>query len=167
MWMNKLRGVNPRTNFVDLVGYPAARNPVLPYLQTICGGYKCFGYQAPDIWCPNIRSPNIWWTGIRWSGNRPIWYPVHPYLSAAVSIGSEINNLYMLDKWPFIRSTRKTIVLISDGNSWIGAHVRVNLSFLTCKQRLVREQAQIRYFYPKIPIFLHVCATFKELPSMV
>ena len=47
------------------------------------------------------------------------------------------------------------MVLILDGNSEIGAHVRS------------REQPQIGYSSPKILILLYACATCPELPSNI
>ena len=87
------------------------------------------------------------------------------------------------------------MVLILDGNSEIDAHGRSDLCYLICVRQLTRsravtnqqkslkyeqrnlyiinffnrdrEQSQIRYFYPKRPIFLHACATCFELPSNI
>ena len=51
----------------------------------------------------------------------------------------------------------RTIVLILDGNSGIGAQVRCNLCYLICLRgiRFDREQSQIVHFSPKRPIFLY------------
>ena len=60
-----------------------------------------------------------------------------------------------------------TMVIILDGASEIVAHVRSNLFYLICYRHLMRSKSvtyQI-FFLPKIPIFLHVCAIFSELPS--
>ena len=60
------------------------------------------------------------------------------------------------------------MVLILDGNSKIGAHVKRNLCCSTCLRHLISSTAaQIGYFYPKRHIFLHGCATCYELPSNI
>ena len=61
-----------------------------------------------------------------------------------------------------------SMVLVLDGISQKGAHVRSNLCYLTCLRLLIkREPAQIGYFSPKRPFFDHACATCTELPSNV
>ena len=58
-------------------------------------------------------------------------------------------------------SILRTMVLISDGNSEIGVHVRSNLCYLICSRDLLRQRAVTnRIFFPrKRSIFLHACAT--------
>ena len=62
------------------------------------------------------------------------------------------------------------IVLILEGNSEIGEHVRNNLRYLICLSHLIRPRAvtnQRNVFSPKIPIFLHTCTPISELPSNI
>ena len=60
------------------------------------------------------------------------------------------------------------MVLISDGNSEIGAHVGSNLCYLFCLRHSVRSRAGTnRILNPKMPIFLLACATCSELPSNI
>ena len=59
----------------------------------------------------------------------------------------------------------KTVVLILDGNSENGAHVRNNLCYLICLRYLIRSRAVTNLVFPKRPIFLDACATFYESPS--
>ena len=55
---------------------------------------------------------------------------------------------------------RKPMVIILDGNSDIGAHVRRNLCFLS-RSRAVTNLI----FFSERPIFLHACAPCFELPN--
>ena len=59
------------------------------------------------------------------------------------------------------------MVLILDGNLEIGAHVGSNLCYLICFRHLIISRVITnRIFYTKKKlIFLHVCATYSELPS--
>ena len=55
------------------------------------------------------------------------------------------------------------MLLISDGNSEIGAHVRSDLCYLICLRHLIKPSSVTnRIFF--LPIFLHTCATYSELP---
>ena len=58
-------------------------------------------------------------------------------------------------------------VLILDGNPKISAHAGRNKCYLICFRHswLDRGQSQMGYFSPIRPIFLHVRATYYELPS--
>ena len=72
--------------------------------------------------------------------------------------------------WPttFYIINIDTMVLILDGNS--GAQVKSNLCYLTCLRRFIRSRAvtnRIIFFSPKIPIFLHACASCYDLPSNI
>ena len=59
--------------------------------------------------------------------------------------------------------TTHAMVLLLDGNSEIGAHVRRNLCHLIYLRLLVdREMSQIGFIYPKRSGFLHACSTRSE-----
>ena len=62
---------------------------------------------------------------------------------------------------------KKPMVLIFDGNSDIGSHVRSNFCYLICIMHFVRSSAVTNRILQKIPIFLHACATCSELPSNI
>ena len=59
------------------------------------------------------------------------------------------------------------MVLIIDGNSAIGAHVRSNFCYLICLRHALTQRAvKNRFFFSSIrAIFLHPCATYPELPT--
>ena len=58
------------------------------------------------------------------------------------------------------------VVLLLDGNSENGAHVRSNLSCLTCLRHLIRSRAlSNQIFSSEKTLLLHACATCSELPS--
>ena len=58
------------------------------------------------------------------------------------------------------------MVLKLDGDSEIGAQVRINLCYLICLRHLIRSRAVTnRIFSTKSLIFLHACATRSRLPS--
>ena len=57
------------------------------------------------------------------------------------------------------------LVLISNGNSEIGAHVRSNLRFMICLRHWIRSRAVGVFFSPKRSIFSLACATCNELQS--
>ena len=62
----------------------------------------------------------------------------------------------------------RIMVLILDGNSEMGVHVRINICYLICLRHLIRSRAtQIGLFPPKIPIFLDVWAACSELPPIM
>ena len=62
-------------------------------------------------------------------------------------------------------NTRLAIVLISVGNSGIGAQLRI---YFICFRHLIRSRIVTdRIYPPKRPYFLHACATFSELPSYI
>ena len=64
------------------------------------------------------------------------------------------------------KSVSFSMVLILDGNSEIGAYVRVNICYLICLLQLLRASTVTnRIFSPKRPIILYACATCYELPS--
>ena len=70
--------------------------------------------------------------------------------------------------WALIRQFKKDhepMVLILDGISEMGAHVRSNLCYFICLRHEIRSRAvtNLSYFSPKRPIFLHACATCFEL----
>ena len=60
-------------------------------------------------------------------------------------------------------------VLISVGNSEVGAHMKSNLCYLICLRYLIRSRAVLNrlIFSPKIPIFLHACVWCSELLSSI
>ena len=60
------------------------------------------------------------------------------------------------------------MVLIFDGNSEIGAHVKV-IAVIWSVQGIWSdcEQSQIGFFLQKGPIFLYKCAKCTELPSNI
>ena len=108
------------------------------------------------------------------------WYPLYPYICTIYELSglwrrfspSSIERksgfnpgicLIIIGRWIFDEPT----VLILDGNSEIGAHVRINnLYNLICLRQLIRSRAVTnRIFFSKRPIFLHVCVTCSELPS--
>ena len=60
------------------------------------------------------------------------------------------------------------MVLISDGTSEKGAHVKNNFCYLICQGiGLDREQSKIRFFLQKIAIFPSCVSTCSELPSNI
>ena len=60
------------------------------------------------------------------------------------------------------------MVLILDGNSEKGAHVRSHLCYLICLMHLFRSITVInQMFFSEKPIFHHACATCSELPSTI
>ena len=61
------------------------------------------------------------------------------------------------------------MVLILDGNSEIGSHVRSNLCCLICLRHLIRSRTLTNriFFSQKITICFHACATCYELPSNI
>ena len=60
------------------------------------------------------------------------------------------------------------MVLISDGNSDIGAHVRSNSCFFICLKSLIKARAVTNHICStKITIFLHACETCTELLSNI
>ena len=62
-----------------------------------------------------------------------------------------------------------TYVLILDGNSEIGAHVRSNLCHLIWIRHLISSGVVLKgyFFYPKILFFFHAYATCYELPFYI
>jgi len=63
-----------------------------------------------------------------------------------------------------------TMVLILNGNSEIGTHVKSNLCYLICLRHLIRSRVVTNrnlVFSLKRFFFLHACATWFELPSTV
>ena len=105
---------------------------------------------------PNVRTV-FWatilylvpWVKLNFGSNIKIWRDFQ-FMQKARTTG--------VGYWILFRS----MVLILDGNSLIGAHVVIRP---VQGIWLHREQSQIRYFYPKRHIFLHACATCNELPS--
>ena len=55
------------------------------------------------------------------------------------------------------------MVLILDGYTEIGAHVRSNLCYLTCLRHLIIPKVVRFFFPPKVPIVLYAFADCSEL----
>ena len=57
-----------------------------------------------------------------------------------------------------------SMVLILDGNSLSGVHIRHNLCYSTCLRHLIRSRIVTNWiFYTKRPVFHHACATCYHL----
>ena len=63
------------------------------------------------------------------------------------------------------RNNVHCMVLKSDGNSEIGAHIRINLSYLICLRHLIKSRSVTNriFFFSKKPIFL----IYFELPFRI
>ena len=60
------------------------------------------------------------------------------------------------------------MVLILDGNSYLGAHLGSNRCYLTCIRLLISSKTvKNRVFFLKRPLVLYACATCYELPSNI
>ena len=61
--------------------------------------------------------------------------------------------------------TIRTMVLISDGSSEPGMHVRSNLCYLICLRHLIKLRTITNRIFSEKTNFFHACATCSELPS--
>ena len=62
----------------------------------------------------------------------------------------------------------RNMMLLLDGNSEIGAHLRSDIVNLICSMHLIRSRAVSNLkFIPEKPFFLHTCAICFELPSNI
>ena len=60
------------------------------------------------------------------------------------------------------------MVLLIDGNSYVGAHVMRYIWYFTGLRHLIEGSHKLDFFLtPKRPIFLHACATFSDLPPNI
>ena len=59
------------------------------------------------------------------------------------------------------------MVLVLEGNTEIGAHIRSNLCFLMFKAFDVIKGSDKSYFFTMKALSLHACATCSELPSNI
>ena len=66
-----------------------------------------------------------------------------------------------------IPPAKKPMVLMVDGISEIGAHVRSNICSLFKAFDYFESSHKSDYLYPKRPVFLHACATCSQLPFYI
>ena len=82
---------------------------------------------------------------------------------------TKINNICGEMKYFDWHSFHFIVVLIFDGYSEIGVHVRSNHCYSIFLMRLIRKRAiKVMFFFsPKRPVFLHACATCSKLPPYI
>ena len=101
------------------------------------------------------------------------YWPNHVQSSANVTMLFTMNNAVLFWSIPILQfiltsCSIPALVLISDGNSEIGARVRSNIYYLICLSNLLGSRTvKNPIFSPKRPIYLHTCATSSELPSVM
>ena len=92
-------------------------------------------------------------------------------VNTSIEIPNSFNTRFSINLsfWVNFRRTLKPghilMVLISDGNSAIGAHVRSNLRYVTCLTRSTRVVNMTFFYLRKRPVHLLTCPSCSTLPS--
>ena len=78
-----------------------------------------------------------------------------------------VSSYYRICLWKYLSNI--CMVLIIDGNSEIGAHIKSKLCYLICIRHLIRPRtvSYRNFSFPVRPIFLNACAICPELVSNI